>query len=115
MVALYFMYYNFGRVHQTLRVTPAMEAGIVESTGRSRKLWHSWIEDFMTREYNIGVGLSLGLCFGAALGAALHNLGVGTAMPNVSVGMALGASLGTVFGASLGSIRRGIDPQEGGI
>jgi hypothetical protein len=25
-VALYFMYYNFGRVHQTLRVTPAMEA-----------------------------------------------------------------------------------------
>ena len=28
MVSLYFMYYNFGRVHQTLRVTPAMEAGI---------------------------------------------------------------------------------------
>jgi len=27
-VALYFMYYNFCRVHQTLRVTPAMEAGI---------------------------------------------------------------------------------------
>ena len=26
--ALYFMYYNFGRVHQTLRVTPEMEAGI---------------------------------------------------------------------------------------
>lgn len=26
--ALYFMYYNFARVHQTLRVTPAMEAGI---------------------------------------------------------------------------------------
>jgi IS1 family transposase len=26
MVSLYFMYYNFGRVHQTLRVTPAMEA-----------------------------------------------------------------------------------------
>ena len=30
-VALYFMYYNFGRVHQTLRVTPAMEAGIAGS------------------------------------------------------------------------------------
>lgn len=30
MVALYFMYYNFGRPHQTLRVTPAMEAGIAE-------------------------------------------------------------------------------------
>ena len=28
MVSLYFMYYNFGRVHQTLRVTPAMEAGV---------------------------------------------------------------------------------------
>jgi len=30
-VALYFMWYNFGRVHQTLRVTPAMEAGVSES------------------------------------------------------------------------------------
>ena len=30
MVALDFMYYNFGRVHQTLRVTPAMEAGIAD-------------------------------------------------------------------------------------
>lgn len=28
MLAIYFMYYNFCRVHQTLRVTPAMEAGI---------------------------------------------------------------------------------------
>ncbi|MDP2390084.1 MAG: IS1 family transposase, partial [Acidobacteriota bacterium] len=28
MVSLYFMYYNFGRVHQTLRVTPAMQAGV---------------------------------------------------------------------------------------
>lgn len=27
-VALHFMYYNFFRVHQTLRVTPAMQAGI---------------------------------------------------------------------------------------
>jgi IS1 family transposase len=27
-VALYFMYYNFARIHQTLRVTPAMEARI---------------------------------------------------------------------------------------
>ena len=30
MVALYFMYDNFGRVHQALRVTPAMEAGIAD-------------------------------------------------------------------------------------
>jgi IS1 family transposase len=27
-VALYFMFYNFGRIHQTLRVTPAMAAGV---------------------------------------------------------------------------------------
>jgi len=27
-IALYFMHYNFARAHQTLRVTPAMEAGI---------------------------------------------------------------------------------------
>ena len=30
MLAVYFMYYNFGRVHQTLRVTPAIEAGIAD-------------------------------------------------------------------------------------
>jgi IS1 family transposase len=29
-VALHFMYHNFCRVHQTLRVTPAMEAGIAD-------------------------------------------------------------------------------------
>jgi hypothetical protein len=27
-VALHFMHYNFCRIHKTLRVTPAMEAGI---------------------------------------------------------------------------------------
>lgn len=32
-IALHFMYYNFCRIHQTLRVTPAMAAGV---TG---KLW----------------------------------------------------------------------------
>ena len=32
MVGLYFMYYNFGRVHQTFRVTLAMEAGIADHT-----------------------------------------------------------------------------------
>jgi hypothetical protein len=30
MQAIYFMYYNFCRAHQTLRVTPAMEAGIAD-------------------------------------------------------------------------------------
>ena len=29
-VALHFMYYNFGRIHKTLRVTPAMQAGIAD-------------------------------------------------------------------------------------
>ena len=30
MIAIYFMHYNFFRIHQTLRVTPAMEAGITD-------------------------------------------------------------------------------------
>jgi hypothetical protein len=29
-VAIYSKYYNFARVHQTLRVTPAMEAGLAD-------------------------------------------------------------------------------------
>ena len=29
-VALHFMFYNFCRIHQTLRVTPAMEAGVTD-------------------------------------------------------------------------------------
>jgi hypothetical protein len=29
-VALHFAYYNFCRVHSSLRVTPAMEAGLTE-------------------------------------------------------------------------------------
>jgi hypothetical protein len=32
-VALHFMYYNFCRIHQTLRMTPAMKAGV------TLKLW----------------------------------------------------------------------------
>ena len=32
-IALHFMYYNFARTHQTLRVTPAMAAGVTD------KLW----------------------------------------------------------------------------
>jgi len=27
-VAMHFMYYNFGRIHKTPHVTPAMEAGV---------------------------------------------------------------------------------------
>ncbi len=29
-ISLHYMYYNFGRIHQTLRVTPAMEAGVTD-------------------------------------------------------------------------------------
>ena len=29
-ITLYFAYYNFVRIHQTLRITPAMEAGITD-------------------------------------------------------------------------------------
>lgn len=29
-VALHFMYYNFCRIHKTMRVTPAMEAGLAD-------------------------------------------------------------------------------------
>lgn len=38
-VALHFMYYNFCRIHQTLRVTPAMAAGVCD------RLWE--IEDII--------------------------------------------------------------------
>ncbi len=31
-VALYFTWYNFGRVHQTLKMTPAMAAGVADHT-----------------------------------------------------------------------------------
>ena len=30
MVALHFLYYNFGRVHKRLRVTPAIEARLAD-------------------------------------------------------------------------------------
>lgn len=45
-VALHFVYYNYVRIHSTLRVTPAMEAGL------TKKLWN--IKDIVTLidEYN---------------------------------------------------------------
>ena len=33
MISLYFMHYNFVRIHQTLKITPAMAAGVTD------KLW----------------------------------------------------------------------------
>jgi hypothetical protein len=35
-ISLYFMFYNFCKIHKSLRVTPAMEAGI------SEKLWERY-------------------------------------------------------------------------
>ena len=29
-IALHFVYYNFAKIHKTLRVTPAMEAGLMD-------------------------------------------------------------------------------------
>jgi IS1 family transposase len=40
-IALHYMYYNFARIHKSLRVTPAMEAGIAD---------HVWsLADIITR------------------------------------------------------------------
>ena len=41
-VALHYMHYNFARVHQTLRVTPAMEAGSRTTCGVSKKSLVCW-------------------------------------------------------------------------
>jgi IS1 family transposase len=41
MLALYFAWYNFCRVHQTLRVTPAMQAGIADRIWEIRELLRS--------------------------------------------------------------------------
>ncbi|MEE9613644.1 MAG: IS1 family transposase [Thermodesulfobacteriota bacterium] len=49
-VALHFMYYNFCRIHKTLRVTPAMEAGV------TNKLWE--IEDILALLDSKGGGLT---------------------------------------------------------
>jgi hypothetical protein len=37
-LALHFAYYNFCRVHSSLRVTPAMEAGITDHVWELREL-----------------------------------------------------------------------------
>jgi hypothetical protein len=38
MLAIYFLYYNFCRVHQTWRVTPAIEAGISDHVWTIEKM-----------------------------------------------------------------------------
>jgi hypothetical protein len=50
IMALWFTYYNFCRVHSTLRVTPAMEAGICD---------HVWsveeLIDLLPENHKIGM------------------------------------------------------------
>ena len=70
-----------------------MEAEIANHVWSVEELWHAWIEGLMNGKH-AGVGISLGLCFGAALGTALHNLGWSSSA--IGVGIALGVSLGTV-------------------
>jgi hypothetical protein len=59
-VSLHFMYYNFARIHMTLRVTPAMEAGV------SRHVWT--IEDivgllqYYEREKGVTPPVLIGSC-----------------------------------------------------
>ncbi len=40
MLALFFMYYNFCRIHQSLRITPAMEAGIADHVWSLNEIIH---------------------------------------------------------------------------
>ena len=37
-IALHFMHYNFARIHQTLRVTPAMAAGVTDHVWEIREI-----------------------------------------------------------------------------
>jgi len=37
-IALHFMWYNFCRIHQTLRVTPAMQAGLTQEIWKIEQL-----------------------------------------------------------------------------
>ena len=45
MVAIYFTYYNFCRIHQTLRVTPAMEIGLTDHVWPISELLSRVLED----------------------------------------------------------------------
>jgi hypothetical protein len=51
MVAIYHAYYNFCRVHPTLRVTPAMEAGLTDHVCSLRNRWDYWRRKRLGRDW----------------------------------------------------------------
>ncbi len=53
-IALHFMYYNFARIHQTTRVTPAMAAGVTKSSGTCLTLLR-----YLTRQIHVQISLVL--------------------------------------------------------
>ncbi len=55
-VAIWFMYYNFDRVHQTLRVTPAMESGLSNHVWSAEELC-----DLLPENRTIGSQIDKGL------------------------------------------------------
>jgi hypothetical protein len=46
-VAMHFAWYNFRQIHSTLRVTPAMEAGIMNG------MWQNWSDNKMRSSHLI--------------------------------------------------------------
>jgi IS1 family transposase len=64
-VALWFTYYNFCRVHSTLRVTPAMEAGICDHVWSIEELC-----DLLPENHKIGVATDKALILKALGGKA---------------------------------------------
>lgn len=69
MVSLYFMYYNFGRVHQTLRVTPAMKLASRITSGRLTKS-----SDCSRTEMTATAARLLIISFGLAIAASLFSV-----------------------------------------
>ena len=49
-VALHYMHYNFCRVHKTLRVTPAMEAGLADHVWSVEDLWNRCVNSVTNLE-----------------------------------------------------------------
>jgi hypothetical protein len=60
-LSIYFMHYNFARIHQTTRVTPAMAAGVTE------KLWDMTDIVRMVEAYESGAAMETERKFGGKL------------------------------------------------